>query len=126
MSKYNGAFAFAAERNNPHVFFGLKVQTINASGVGLNRLAQGLDKEIVKGFQDAKKNSQEIVKLNSGRQALKYEYTFTSAGKTTVREQLLIVPAGSKVYHLSVSADDRDFDAIRGDIDTLIQGFEVK
>ncbi|MDP1809225.1 MAG: PsbP-related protein [Actinomycetota bacterium] len=126
LSKYNGAFAFAVERNDPRVFFGLRVQTIDSKGVGLNQLAQGLDKEIVKNFQDAKKNDQEIVQLKSGRRALKYEYTFTSASKTTVREQMLIIPAGSKVYHLSVSADDKDFDNVRGDVDALIQGFEIK
>ncbi|MDP1808503.1 MAG: PsbP-related protein [Actinomycetota bacterium] len=125
LAKYNGAFMFAVERANPHAFVSVKVQTVNAQGVNLAQLAKSLDKEIVREFTDAKKKGQSIIQLDDGK-ALRYEYSFKSANNLRVREQLVIVPAGRKVYHLSASAADQDFDGVRPEIDNLVKSFQTE
>jgi len=126
LAKYNGAFVLAIERTNPRVFLSVKTQTINAANVKLEELAGSLDRQILKTFTDAKKLSHDVITLSGKRQALRYEYSFQSASKAKVREQLVIMPADSKVYHISASAREEDFESVRGELNSMIQSFEIK
>lgn len=125
-AKDSGAFAIALQRLNPNAFFSIKVQSINSNGVSLEKLAQTLDKRIASQFPESKKIDQSTISLNSGRKALRYEYSYKAANNARMREHLVIVPAGQKVYHLSMSAADTAFDGIRPEVDSLIENFEVK
>lgn len=123
LGKYKGAFSFAAEHEVPKAFFGVKVQKIKPNTANLDQIASGLDKAMTEQFESVGNQRREIIKLN-GHDALKYEFTFVSESKK-MRQQIVLIPSGSKVYHLSATALDKDYDSLRAGFDKLIEGFTV-
>lgn len=73
-------------------------------------------------FADFEKLSDETIQVH-GKDALRYEYTFTSELDVTVREQIVIILAGDKVFHIAAWADDADFEQIRTDLDEIVDSF---
>ena len=123
LGKFKGSFAFAVEHKEPLAFFGVKVQTAKTNSADLEQIALRLDKATAEQFESVENQQRDIVKLN-GRDALRYEFTFVSESDK-MREQIVLISARSKVYHLSASALDRDYDSVRADFDKLIEGFII-
>lgn len=122
LAKFKGVFVFAAEHEKPKAVFGVRIQPITSKTVKLDEVATALDKAMPKNFADFNKLSQDRTTLN-GKPALKYEYTFTAQDKSKVHEQLVILAARRRVFHLAAWAPARDFDKLDADFDRMIGSF---
>ena len=123
--KFKDYFAFAARRTEPDALVSVRVQEGGTADVNIDELADSLDDAMNEKFTDFEKVNEEAFKLD-GKDALRYEYTFTSEQQEKVREQIIIVLADSRVFHIASWANDKDFAEVRADIDSIIDSFEVK
>ena len=79
-------------------------------------LSQEIKDRIDRGFE---KVEQKVIELD-GKDALRYEYTFTSERDEKVREQIIIVLADDKVFHIASWADDKNFASVSAEIDAIV------
>jgi len=119
------AFAFSASDNEPPAFFGIRSQPISPKNVGYAGLARMLDKKLAAKFASFRKVDQGIIVLGDGRRALLYDYAFVSAKGVKTREQLTVVLAKTKVFHITAWSREADFDTIRDDLDAMVKSFTV-
>lgn len=125
MVKFQDYFAYAARRSNPDALVSVRVQESDTSDVDMDELADSLDSAMAEKFTDFEKVDQKVIELD-GKEALRYEYTFTSEREEKVREQIIIILADDKVFHIASWADDNNFASVSAEIDAIVASFTVK
>ena len=123
--KFQDYFAYAARRSEPDALVSVRVQESETSDVNIDELGGSLDTAMADKFVDFNKISEEKIQVH-GNDALRYEYTFTSERQEKVREQIVIILADQKVFHIAAWAADKDFEQIRADLDSFVDSFSVK
>ena len=124
-TRSNGHFAFAAKYHEPNAFFGVRAQPIVAKNVRLDQVAATLERELAKKFTGFQKINQRILTLEGSGRALQYDYLYTPSGEQQMRERLVIVIKGSKVFHLTAWSHADDYGRVSADIDGMIRNFSV-
>jgi len=119
-------FAFAARHDRPNAFFSVRVQTTDPKNVKLAQVAKVLDKRLAEKFRDFQKIDAKVIALDSGRKALLYDYYFASKQQTKMRERIVIIPSGTRVFHLTTWAGAEDFKSLGADIDAMVKSFSWK
>ena len=125
IAAFDGAFAFAIRRSRPHALFSIKSQKVQTKSVDLNQVAKSLDEAMPKSFKNFKKINEKLFEINR-RPALKYDYIFTAESALEVREQLIVVDAGDKVFHLTAWSNAKDFSRIEPDFSKVISSFAIR
>jgi len=123
LAKLQNNFVFALVKRTPGALFGVKIQKSKAAGVKLEEVAQALDKELPKTFNNFSKINQENINV-SNLEALKYNYTFSSKQGLKTWEQLVIIPTPKKVYHLTAWTSLREA-AEKNEISKIVSSFKV-
>lgn len=125
LAKLKNNFVFALVKRTPGALFGIKIQKAKTTDVKLEEIAKVLDRDLPKNFNNFSKVNQEKITLQSNQKALKYNYTFQSKEGTKTWEQLIVIIASEKVYHLTAWTGFKEKSAIKNDIDLIVSSFKV-
>lgn len=125
LAKLKNNFIFALVKRTPGALFGIKIQKAKTTDVKLDDIAEVLDKDLPKNFHNFSSIDQEIITLQSDQKALKYTYTFLSKEGTKTWEQLIVILASEKAYHLTAWTSFKEKGAIKNDIDLIVSSFKV-
>lgn len=125
-AKYDGAFSFAATRDDPTAFLGIREQPLEAGESDLKVVSSMMDKEMPKQFKDFEKISSKTQKLNCGEEALRYDFNFLSVDGQRVYEQIVVVPTATDVYYITTWADKNDdIDIVKVDLERVLEEFRI-
>lgn len=125
LAKLKNNFVFALVKRNPGALFGIKIQKAKTIDVKIEEIAEVLDKDLPRKFDNFSSIDQEIITLQGDQRALKYSYTFSSKEGTKTWEQLIVILASEKVYHLTAWTSFKENSAIKNDIDLIVSSFKV-
>lgn len=125
LAKLQDNFIFALSKTNSEAFIGIKIQKTKASKVKLKEVADILDNDLAKNFNNFSKISQEIIFLQSGQKVLKYNYSFNPSEGSKIWEQLVIIPTPKKVFYITSWSNFNDSNEIKKDIEIIISSFKI-
>lgn len=125
LKKFEETFIFAIKSEEPDAILGVRVQQLEAGEAKLSEVSELLEETLAERFEGFEKISASTIRIDSGEEALRYEYKFLAKGKVPVHQQILIVPADKDVYYVTAWAGEEEYGEVRAELERMIDTFRL-